>query len=205
MTIDARRDDAYLIELASGVVLLAAANVLLRPDDPGFLSVQPHPALLVVGFVAVRHGLRAGCMAAFVIGTGIVGSSATRVPDLTPATLRSLVSHPTLLLMVTIAFVLGAVGEGARRRAEALRARLDTLEHELADQAVRFLATTETKHALERRLAEESGSLPTLYAAARAMETLEPAELRPAIVATACRLLGATACQLYLLEGDILE
>src|SRR5439155_1528517 len=75
----------------------------------------------------------------------------------------------------------------------------------LADQAVRFMAASEAKHELERRVADEGSSLSNLYAAAQALETLDIDRLYPAIPQTARRFLQADACQLYLLDGDVLR
>src|SRR2546428_394019 len=60
------RVDAYLLELAAGIVLLAIGNVLFLPHDIGYLGWQPNPALALVAVIAARHGLREGIMAALV-------------------------------------------------------------------------------------------------------------------------------------------
>ena len=52
-----RRGHPYLLELGGGLLVLAVVNLLLRPKDPGFLAVQPNPALLLVAVVACRHGI----------------------------------------------------------------------------------------------------------------------------------------------------
>lgn len=200
-----RPTNAYLLELAAGTALLGAANVLLLPRDPGFLSIHPNPALFLVALIAARHGLREGVMAAVVTGGLVLASTLTRIEDLTPSALRSLGTYAMPLLLLATGFVLGGVRQVKLRETEQLRTRLQGLEQELADQAVRFLATIEVKHELEQRLADESQSLSHLYAAARAMETLEVERLYPAITATTRRFLQADACQLYLLEDDMLR
>jgi polysaccharide biosynthesis protein PelD len=111
----------------------------------------------------------------------------------------------TPLLLIGTGFGLGALRETQRRRTRALEAQVEGLEQELADQAVRFMAATEAKHELERRVADERASLTSLYAAARALETLDAERLYPAIAATARRFLQADACQCYVLDGDRLR
>jgi polysaccharide biosynthesis protein PelD len=196
---------AYLLQLAAGIIALGVANVLVLPEDLGFLSVEPHPALLLVAVIATRHGLREGLMAAAVAGGLVLACWVAQSPDLTASALRSLGTYRTPLLFFAAGFILGAIRDTKRREAETLRTRVETLEHELADQAVRFMAVAEAKHELERRVAEEGASLSHLYAAARAMETLEIDQLYPAITATARRFLQADACQLYLQDRGVLR
>ena len=200
-----RRLDAYLLELAAGLAILATVNVVVFPRDLGLLSVQPHPALLLVAIVAGRHGLRAGMLAAVVTAGLAVGIWAVHTQDLSRSTLRNPANYVLPLSLLTVGFVLGALREERQRQERGLRSRVAELEEELADQAVRFLAAAEAKHELERRVADESASLSNLYAAARAMETLDVERLYPAIAATTRRFLQADACQLYLLDGELLR
>ena len=65
-----RRGHPYLLELGGGLLVLAVVNLLLRPKDPGFLAVQPNPALLLVAVMACRHGLRAGLVSG--LGTAAI-------------------------------------------------------------------------------------------------------------------------------------
>ncbi len=200
-----RRAPAYLVELGVGLLVLAAANLLLRPGDWGFLDVQPNPALVLVAVIACRHGLREGLVAG-AMTAGLAGACAiARMDPVTWSQLRSLQNYLTPVLLFATGFGLGAMRETQRRHARGLEGRVEALEQELADQAVRFMAATEAKHELERRVADESASLSSLYAAARSMESLEPERLYPAIVATARRFLQADACQCYVLEGDLLR
>ena len=200
-----RRARPSLLELGGGLLALAVVNLLLRPADPGFLTVQPHPALLLVAVMACRHGLAvglsSGLVAAGVVATAIV----TQLENPTWTELRMLGHYVTPLLLMATGFGLGALREAPRRAARALEQRVEALEHELADQAVRFMAATEAKHELERRVADERASLSSLYSAARALETLDAERLYPAIAVTARRFLQADACQCYVLEGELLR
>ncbi|MEX2222761.1 MAG: GAF domain-containing protein [Candidatus Rokuibacteriota bacterium] len=200
-----RRTDAHLLELGGGLLLLAVVNALVRPSDPGFLDVQPNPALALVVALACRHGLRAGLVGGLVTAGALGACIVGRMDYVTWSEIRSVRNFLTPLLLVGTGFALGALRESQRRQTRALEERAEGLEQELADQAVRFMAATEAKHELERRVADESGSLGSLYAAARAMESLEPARLYPAITATVGRFLQADACQCYILEGDLLR
>ena len=200
-----RRLDRYLLELGAGVIVLAVANVVLRPADPGFLDLQPNPALLLAAIVGARYGMREGLMAALVTGGLVLACALARSDDLTLRTLSRVDTYLPPILVLATGFVFGAIGDRRRRQTAGLTTRVDALEQELADQAVRFMAAAEAKHELERRVTEESASLANLYAAARALETLDLERLYPAITETTRRLLQADACQLYVLDGDILR
>ena len=200
-----RRGHPYLLELGGGLLVLAVVNLLLRPRDPGFLAVQPNPALLLVAVVACRHGLRAGLASGLVTAALVAAGVVARLEYLTWTELRTLGHYVTPILLIGTGFGLGAQRESQRRAARALESRVEALEHELADQAVRFMAATEAKHELERRVADERASLSSLYTAARALETLDAERLYPAIALTARRFLQADACQCYVLEGPLLR
>ena len=199
------RGRPYLLELGGGLLVLAVVNLLLRPNDPGFLAVQPNPALLLVALMACRHGLRAGIASGVATAGLIAGCIVARLEYLTWSELRTLGHYVTPLLLIGAGFGLGAQRESLRRAALALEGRVEALEHDLAEQAVRFMAATEAKHELERRVADERASLSSLYTAARALETLDAERLYPAIALTARRFLQADACQFYVLEGELLR
>lgn len=199
------RGRPYLLELGGGLLVLAVVNLLLRPNDPGFLAVQPNPALLLVALMACRHGLRAGIASGVATAVLIAGCIVARLEYLTWSELRTLGHYVTPLLLIGAGFGLGAQRESLRRATLALEGRVEALEHELAEQAVRFMAATEAKHELERRVADERASLSSLYTAARALETLDAERLYPAIALTARRFLQADACQFYVLEGELLR
>ncbi|HME97345.1 MAG TPA: GAF domain-containing protein [Methylomirabilota bacterium] len=200
-----RRPPVYLVELGAGLLALVVLNVLLAPGDPGLLGVQPHPALLLIAIVASRHGLRAGLVSGLVTAAAIAGCIVARLDHVSWTELRTLHHYVTPLLLLATGFALGALREAHLRETRAVEARVASLEQELADQAVRFMAATEAKHELERRVADERASLSSLYTAARALETLEADRLYPAIALTARRFLQADACQCYALEGDLLR
>jgi len=145
-----RRGRPYLLELGGGLLILAVVNLLLRPRDPGFLAVQPNPTLLLVAVVACRHGLRAGLASGLVTAALVAAGIVARLEDLTWTELRTLGHYVTPILLIGTGFGLGAQRESQQRAARARESRIEAIEHELADQAVRFMAATEAKHELER-------------------------------------------------------
>lgn len=199
-----RRLDAYLIDVAIALGALALANVLFVPDDPGFFALQPHPALIVAAALGARRGLREGAIVGVVFGVALLATWALRQEIIPDGMWSRLSTYTTPLLVCGAGVLFGAIGEARRRETQRLRDRLVNLQLELADQAVRFAATTETSRELERRVADETASLSTLHAAARALDTLDVERLHTAIVSVAHRFVAADACQLYLTAGGML-
>jgi len=195
----------YLLEVLGGLVILTLINAVAFPRDPGMLRVEPHPALLLVAAVAARHGLREGMMAALVTTAVAMGAFIYTGGAPALASLGVARAWLTPFLLGITAFLLGAVREERRQETRALEARIVELEQELADQAVRFMAAAETKHELERRVAEETASLSALYEAVRQIDSLEVDRLYPAVLGAVKRLLQADACQLYLLDTGVLR
>jgi diguanylate cyclase (GGDEF)-like protein len=144
-------------------------------------------------------------MAGLVAGVLALTCDLGTAPVLGPRALGQLRTFAVPLTFVATGFALGAVGAAWRRRVGRLAARAGMLEQELGEQGVRFMAATEAKHELEQRLVEEEMSVSSLYRAAQALETLDAAQLGPAVTETVRRLLGAEGCQLYLLEGGLLR
>ena len=168
-----RRAHPELLELGAGLLVLIVVNVVLRPHDAGFLDVSPNPAFALVALLAVRHGLRAGLVSGLVAAGAVAACVVVRLDHASWSELRSLARYATPLLLIGVGFGLGALRESQQRITRGLEGRVEALEQELADQAVRFMAATEAKHELERRVADERASLSSLYAAARALETLD--------------------------------
>jgi GGDEF domain-containing protein len=200
-----RLSDAHLVELGVATAVLAVANALFAPHNPAFLGIQPHPALIAVAIVGAWKGLRAGAFAGVVLAALLLVTWSVRTEIILPGAWWRLSTYATPLMVAGAGLVFGAIGDAHRRKALHLSDRVRHLQLELADQAVRFMAATEASHELERRVIEETASLTTLHAAARALDTLDLESLYPGIVTVARRFIDADACQLYLVEGGLLS
>jgi hypothetical protein len=122
-----------LVEIAMLLIALAAANLVLAPDDPGFASVTPHPSLFVSLLVLARYGLGAGLCAA-------VACAAEYLLLVTWMTQGPLLHYPTapLVLLVPTTVFLGMLVQRhidhlrtAEARALDATARTAHLETEL--------------------------------------------------------------------------
>jgi GGDEF domain-containing protein len=193
--------DGHVIELGVAAMVLAVANVLVAPHDPGFLAIQPHPALVVAAILGARRGLWAGGFAGSVFAALLLVAWSVRSDIIPLGAWSRLSTYATPLMVLTAGLVFGAIGQAHRRSALDLTNRVKNLQLELAEQAVRFMAATEASQELERRVAEETASLPTLHATARELDTLDLDRLYPGIVNVARRFIEADACQLYLVDG----
>lgn len=193
----------YLVEVAAGVVILAILNVASFPHDPGMLRVEPHPALLLVAAVAARHGLREGMMTAIIVTGLAVAAFISAGGAVAVEALARPRTWLTPFLLGLTGFLLGAVREERRQEARVLEERIAELEQNLAEQGVRFMASAETKHELEQRVADETASLSSLYEAMRSIDALDVERLYPAVLGAVRRLLQADACQLFLVDGEV--
>ena len=194
-----------LIDLGVAVAVLALANLLFARHDPGFLEVQPHPAMVAAMILGAWRGMRAGALAGFVLAALIFVTWGIRTEVIAPGAWLRLSTYATPFMVAGAGLLFGAIGQAHRRTAVALDDRVKHVQQELADQAVRFMAATEAAQELERRVAEESASLTTLHDTARVLDTLDLDRLYPGIVDVAKRFIGADACELYLIEGGRLE
>ena len=60
---------AFSIWFAALFLLLAGVNALLAPHDPGLLSSNPTPYLILPAFLGVRHGPRGGIIAGIIVAS----------------------------------------------------------------------------------------------------------------------------------------
>jgi len=199
------RVDAYLLELGAGIILLAIVNVLFLPHDIGFLGWQPNPALALVAVIAARHGLREGIMAALVMAGLELACRFGRADDLSWSMMQSLQTYVTPLLLLSTGFLLGAIREERRRETEGLGG---ASANSRTSSPTRPCASWPPP----RPSTSSSGAWPT-RAPPSPTCTPPPRPSRPSTSTVsirpfprrARRFLQAEACQLYLLDGDVLR
>jgi polysaccharide biosynthesis protein PelD len=196
-----RESDGYLLDVAIAVGALALLNVVFAPSNPGFLGVDPHPTLVIAAVLGARWGLRQGVIAGAVLGALLLAVWALRTEIILVGSWGRLATWAPPLMTLGGGILFGLIGEVRSRQRKHLEGRLSRLQLEVADQAVRFAATTEAARELERRVADETESVATLYATARALDTVDVDQLYPAILSVTQRFVDADACQLYLVDG----
>ena len=186
-------------EIAIGLGLLVAINLLFVRDDLGFTGADPHPFWIVIVAIAARYGAwpgyAVGALSAVVYGMLV----AARPGALDPTSLR-VILDPVLFLLGGVA--LGELRESQKRSHRRLAERYEDVEAGLQDLAQRYLASMELARELERRIADQTSSVMTLYQAAKALERLDMRELSPSVLELVGSFVDADACSLYLRRDD---
>ncbi len=200
LTLDRYLKDV-LFSLATFFLLVIATNILLFPDRPGFIGLNPHPYLIVVLLMSGRFGLREGLLAAFVASLilcfyVILENRPYFTPDL-------LTQTPVLLSLVSFflaALIVGEMRGFAKsyertllRENRQLRAAKARLEEQLE-------IVTQVKEELENRIIGQEQTVLSLYQATKALETLDEHEFYQALTELAARFTGATRVTLFMVD-----
>lgn len=186
-------------EMGIGLGLLVAINLLLVRDDLGFTRADPHPFWLVIVAIAARYGARPGYAVGALSAVLYLVLVAARPGALDP-TSPAVVLDPVLFLLGGIG--LGELRESQKRSHRRLAERYEDVEAGLQDLAQRYLASMELARELERRIADQTSSVMTLYQAAKALEGLDMRELSPSVLELVGSFVDADACSLYLRRDD---
>ncbi len=137
-----------LLRFAALFGLLALANCLIARDDPGWLSVNPTPWLILPALFGVRYGFVSGFGAGVLIALLLVVGRHLTGQDV------NLVEHAyAVLALPLIGALLGGVSEGLRRREADLKAERDCLRRENrrghADRELLVLSRQDLQQRLE--------------------------------------------------------
>lgn len=189
-------------EALLGTVAISTAGILI-PRHWGLLDLQPHPLWIVVIGIAVRYGAASGYTAGaaaaasymmFLCFTPELHLHPPRTPQL---------AQPFLLLTVGIA--LSELAGSQRRRLATTEARYQQAMAMFDYVVKRQRALSDQKSELERRILDQSTSLPTLYHVAKSLHVLDVEAVYQAIVEVVSSVFAAEACALYLCREDGLE
>ncbi len=163
-----------------------------------YAGVQPHPFWIIVLLLSVQYGVIAGLVAAaFSTLVFVVGNPAFPV--------HTIISSEALTLPVlwlAAALVLGEIRQRHIRENNRLNGQLmDALSRESVT-AQAYQEVRSRKQRLEERVASDMRSALTVYQAAKAMETMSPAQLMRAIETVVRELTDAKSFSLFLLDSQ---
>ncbi|GIW70598.1 MAG: hypothetical protein KatS3mg102_0140 [Planctomycetota bacterium] len=201
----------WLGEALGLLLLLAALNAVLAPDDPGALRLAPHPLYAVPALIGARYGLGGGLGAGLLAGLAHLlaqlhplgaGTAALPAP---PAGLPWHLDPTQPLLMLLAGGVLGGLSERLLQREALAQRRARQAERERERLAERLVIAEAANRELERRIVEPAAGVARLYEAARRLEAMDEEALYPAVLEIASEHLQADRCAIYLLEGELLR
>lgn len=185
-------------EMAVGLGIIVAVNLLFFRNNWGFFEANPHPFWIAILPIAVRYGAvpgySVGLLSALVYLLFVIFQprSVFAVDILSQEALL----NPVLFIVVGGA--LGELREAQKRGQKRLAKRVDELEEGLQDLAQRYLAAIEVNRELERRIVSQTSTMTTLYQAAKNLERLDIDTLSPSILELVTSFIEAESCALYL-------
>ncbi|MGE0486367.1 MAG: GAF domain-containing protein [Gammaproteobacteria bacterium] len=193
-----------LAEIVGFLALLVGIDVLLL-DGSGYWDWHPHPFWVLVVFVATQYGSREGLIAA---GFAAVALFAGHIPEQRLsqdlyAWLFELARLP--LLWAVSAVLLGELRMRQIRERDNLRADLDAARTRAGTIAAAYESLNETKSQLEVRVAGQLRTVVSMYTAARAVESMEPAQVLTGAIDNVKAVINPEKCSIYLLAGGELE
>src|SRR5262245_24855607 len=188
----------------STVAILAIVAVsLVIPGQWGFLALAPHPLWFAALAIAARYGGSAGYTAgALAAAAYALLLWARPEAPFAPLPERELI-QPILLFVTTVA--LSEIVRGPRQRAAQAEASRARAEAQLRELAQRHEAILEVKAELESQLLDQSPSLACLLESARGLEARRSVERERSALELIAGLLDASACALYVDDGDALR
>ena len=149
--------------LFAGAILIF--NYLLHPQDPGYLSVQPHPFWGVVLLISIRYVFKESILSALIVAA--IYSAYTFLPEggtyrFSALALFSDFKDPLLFLIVA-GFISGYT-QHLLERTQVLRRLVNERNEEIAELRDQNRATTQALRRLEGRIAGEFTSILDLFA-----------------------------------------
>ena len=187
-----------LIEALLGLAFLVALNAAFFPDDPGYLSVSPHPFLFLVILIASRYGTFDGFVTGLLSAAVYVGYLFWN-KDLGGLRLTAEWSQfIPAYLFILLGLLLGEIREIANREVLRLTQEVKDLDRRTGELTRENSLLQQVKDELQQRVLSADDPLAEFYASAQRLQTLSPEEAYPAVMDLVARFTGAEKFALYL-------
>lgn len=189
----------YAIEIVVFYAAMAAVNLFVFPDYPGFIGVDPHPYWLGVLLFGFRYGVFAGFLsgvisAAFYLGLAWVGVEQYLFEEL------SFYVRPSLFIIVGV--MVGVGNHKYLQRIVDLGKQVAGLDGQVARQGDEIQTLQNINAGLEKRIVTRMQTLITLYEGARSLSATDLDGLYTSILNFIAKTLGAEEAALYLHTDD---
>ncbi len=187
------------IEIAVFYGLMAAVNLLVFPNYPGFAGVDPHPYWLGVLLFGFRYGVWAG------FGSGLI-SAALYLGMSWMGIERYLFEDLSFYILPALFIIVGTVvGVGMYTTIQKIRElgqRLLDQEEKITRQDGELKTLQGINSGLEKRIVTRMQTLITLYEGARSLSATTLDDLYKSILHFTAKTLGAEEAALYLRTDD---
>jgi len=172
--------------------------------NSGFWSVAPHPYWLIVLVISIQYGTTEGLTAALACSAALLIG---HLPELTfgqdlYAYLLDVARRP--LMWLVSAVVLGELRARQIRERAQLRHELGASRRRAQSIADAYERLDEVKRELEVRVAGQLRTVVSMYEAARAVETMEPARVIMGALDNLRAIMNPGKCSMFVLrEGEL--
>lgn len=193
-----------MVEIVAFVAALVGLDLLFW-GGTGYWEVSPHPFWVIVVFVATQYGSREG-LAAAVVSSAALFAGGYPEQSLTQdlySWMFELVQLPLLWLVAAVA--LGELRMRQVRERDNLRDQVEAARERAGTIATAYESLNEIKSQLEVRVAGQLRTVVSMYEAARAVETMEPAEVLTGALENVRAVINPKKCSIYLLSAGELE
>jgi len=189
-----------LAESVGGVLFIVLINAIFFPEDPGFLSVEPHPFLFLTIFIAARYGtfdgFVSGLLCAMVYTAYLLGNTDIKTLFTTLEWHRLVPAY----LFVIVGLILGEIREmgnrevsSLRREAQRLRLQVEQLKSELA-------VHRRAKEELQKMILSTGDPLSALHLSTSKLQSLDEKQAYETIVDLVENFCGAESIGVYVRE-----
>ena len=183
----------------------ALLNLAVYPNDPGFVSVQPHPTLFVVLIIGLRYGLRASLMA--VILTALIyGALLLTLADV-PTYLYLLnppFSTPAVVL-VPLGVVVGLLSQKHIDQVQDIKAANQMLLQENRSLKGEHEQLRDVNLELAGRVVGAEGTVEQLYEFAKQLNVADEQKIFEGLLHLLAQSLGAEKSTIWRLRDSRLE
>lgn len=185
--------------LFMAVVLLF--NYVIHPEDPGYLSVRPHPFWVIVLLISIRYVFRESILCALLAA----GVYVFHILLLSGSTFYfsaiSLYSDfKTPLLFLIVAGFISGYTQHLLERTQVLRRQLDERKQEIDVFKDRYRATAQALHQLETRIAGEFTGILDLFAELARTKQMDSAQIKNGLLEVLVRYLDVEQASYYDIE-----
>ncbi len=190
-----------LAETVVGLAIALSLSYLLRPDDPGFMTVQPHPFWIIVLLISIRYPLvESFTCTAIIASTHILfllgPESATY--QFSTIGLFAVFSDP-LLFLVVAGFVSG-YSQRLLDRTLVLRRQLQERDQRIFELRDQHVAVEQALRQLEDRIASGSSSILDLFSELAATRTMNREQMKRSLLDILGRYLRAEQARYFDVE-----
>ncbi len=190
-----------LFSLATFFLILISVNIMLFPDMPGFLGLNPHPYLLAVLLISGRFGLKEG------LGSALLASVILAVyvflenqPYFSVGQLAQAAFLIPVLSFFVTALIVGEMRGFNKSYERTLLHENDTLKSENRRLKEQLEIVTAIKEELQDRIVDREETVHSLYKATRMLETLDEKGLYQGLARLVSRFTGANKASVYIVD-----